>query len=343
MNISIKTNNGLLRKDLRLMTRLFLAVTLFLVSSCSEHDKNSSEKVPNINVNTEKIDSPSLIVLGNVQDAGSPHMGCKKDCCKDLFENPDKNRMVVSLGLVDPLNKGCWMIEASPDFPRQAKMLKSYCPFNDKETPDGIFLTHAHIGHYIGLMYLGKEAMNADQVPIYAMTRMKGFLIQNGPWSQLFKINNIRINNIDDQETVELSSNLNITPFLVPHRDEYSETVGYHIQGPNKSALFIPDIDKWSKWNLSIVDEIKNVDYAFIDATFYDAEEINNRDISEIPHPFVIESMELFSEFSNVDKAKIYFIHLNHTNPLLNRDSPQAKLVMKNGFKIAQPKQIFKL
>ena len=70
----------------------------------------------------------------------------------------------------------------------------SYCPFNDKETPDGIFLTHAHIGHYIGLMYLGKEAMNADQVPVYAMTRMKGFLIQNGPWSQLLKINNIRIN-----------------------------------------------------------------------------------------------------------------------------------------------------
>lgn len=339
----MKINNNLSIRLQKFINRLLIVFTMFIAYSCLEHEENVADKVQNTNNKIKDISSPSLIVLGNVQDAGSPHMGCKKDCCKEVFQNPDKNRMVVSLGLVDPENKKCWMIEASPDFPRQAKILKSYCPFNDKETPDGIFLTHAHIGHYIGLMYLGKESMNANQVPIYAMTRMKGFLIQNGPWSQLFKINNIKINNIDDQKTIKLSSNFKITPFLVPHRDEYSETVGYHIQGPNKSALFIPDIDKWNKWNLSIVDEIKNVDYAFIDATFYDAKEINNRDISEIPHPFVIESMDLFSEFSKKDKAKVYFIHFNHTNPLLEIDSQQAKLVMKNGFNIAQAKQIFKL
>ena len=339
----MRINSSPFKINNKLITRLFILCNFFILTSCAESKDNSFEKKKKTNAKTQELTSPSLIVLGNVQDAGSPHMGCNKDCCKELFENPDKNRMVVSLGLVDPENKKCWMIEASPDFPRQAKILKSYCSFNDKETPDGIFLTHAHIGHYIGLMYLGKEAMNANQVPIYAMTRMKGFLIQNGPWSQLFKIKNIKINNIDDNQTISISSNFKITPFLVPHRDEYSETVGYHIQGPNKSALFIPDIDKWNKWNLSVVDEIKKVDYAFIDATFYDSKEINNRDISEIPHPFVIESMELFSEFSNKDKAKVHFIHFNHTNPLLDIDSPQAKLVMKNGFNIAQAKQIFKL
>ena len=326
-----------------MINRASLIFIAFIILSCSENKTASNKDAENTNKTSSNITSTSLIILGNVQDAGSPHMGCKKDCCKNLFKNPDKDRMVVSIGLIDPQNKGSWMIEASPDFPRQAKILKSYCPFNDKETPDGIFLTHAHIGHYIGLMYLGKEAMNADQVPVYAMTRMKGFLIQNGPWSQLLKINNIRINNINDQQTKSLSTNLQITPFLVPHRDEYSETVGYHIQGPNKNALFIPDIDKWNKWNKNIIDEIKQVDYAFIDATFFDANEINNRDISQIPHPFVVESMELFKNFSEKEKAKIHFIHLNHTNPLLNSSSPQFKLVLKNGFNIALPQQIFPL
>ncbi len=286
---------------------IFTTILLALLSwSCSSNNKSSE-----FNKSEESyLESPNIIVLGNVQDAGSPHMGCVKECCKDLFENPDKNRMVACLGISDPISKQSWMIEATPDFPRQAKILKNHCSFNKKEYPDGIFLTHAHIGHYSGLMYLGKESMNSKNVPVYAMTRMKGFLLKNGPWSQLVNIKNFKILNIDHRENLKLSNTISIEPFLVPHRDEFSETVGYKITGPNKSALFIPDIDKWGKWNSSIVNEIENVDYAFIDATFFNKKEINNRDISEIPHPFVIETMELFKNLSTTTKNKIYFIHL---------------------------------
>ena len=315
---------------IRLIITLYV---LFLVSCGSNFNNNSKGK----------IQSPSIVILGNVQDGGSPHMGCDKLCCKKLFKNPDKDRMVVSLGLVDPYENKSWMIEATPDFPRQAKLLKNYCSINQKETPDGIFITHAHIGHYIGLMYLGKEAMNSNKVPVYAMTRMKGFLMMNGPWSQLMKMSNIRFNNINNERTIRLSKQFKITPFLVPHRDEFSETVGYKIKGPLKSALFIPDIDKWGKWNKDIVEEIKKVDYAFIDGTFYNEKEINNRDISQIPHPFVIESMEMFKDFSKTEKAKVYFIHLNHTNPLLDKNSPESIKVKNAGFNIARPNQIFTL
>jgi len=149
-------------------------------------------------------------------------MGCEKPCCLGLFENPEPNRKVVSLGLVDPLEKKYWLVEASPDFITQCRELKITSGFEHAKSPDGIFLTHAHIGHYTGLMYLGKESYNSRSVPVFAMTRMKGFLIKNGPWSQLFKLNNIKINNINHQEEIKLSNNLSITPFLVPHRDEFS-------------------------------------------------------------------------------------------------------------------------
>ena len=313
-----------------------LVLILFFLLSCNESPKHI-EKSPPVSQKT------SIVILGTIQDAGSPQIACTKDCCKELFDKPNNTRQVVSLGVYDAATNKKYLFEATPDLPRQLKYLIQYGGKSEKEVPDGVFLTHAHIGHYTGLMYLGKEAMSADRVPVYAMPKMKEFLETNGPWSQLVSENNIIIKPLKDNETIELSNLLKVTPFIVPHRDEYSETVGYHIQGPNKSALFIPDIDKWEKWNKSIIEEIKNVDYAFLDATFYDGVELNNRDISQIPHPFVIESIEKFKDLSEVEKRKIIFIHFNHTNPILNPNSSKAKKVIESGFRIAKFHDVFEL
>ena len=167
------------------------------------------------------------------------------------------------------------------------------------------------------------------------MPRMKKFLETNGPWSQLVDLKNINLTQLHNKSIFSLDKELKVTPFEVPHRDEFSETVGYLIKGPLKSALYIPDIDKWYKWETSIIDKIKEVDYALIDATFYDEKEINYRDISEIPHPFVIESMELFKHLDKKERSKIYFIHLNHTNPLLNSSSEEFRNVMSKGYNVA--------
>lgn len=312
---------------------LRLLIPFFLFVCCKGEKEN-----PSISMEAPRQQSTgvSLVLLGTVQDAGSPHIACKKDCCAGLFEKPNPNRKVVSLGVIDNKSEKTFLFEATPDITSQLKHLKSLAPWKTKELPDGIFLTHAHIGHYTGLMYLGKEATNASKVPVYAMPKMEGFLNNNGPWSQLVSGANIHIQTLQNQEELVLTKQLSIIPFTVPHRDEYSETVGYKIIGPNKSALFIPDIDKWEKWETSIVSEIAMVDYAFLDATFYDGEEINTRDISQIPHPFVVESMGLFSSLSASEKQKIHFIHFNHTNPLLQEDSPQSLYVTDSGFQIAR-------
>jgi pyrroloquinoline quinone biosynthesis protein B len=122
----------------------------------------------------------------------------------------------------------------------------------------------------------------------------------------------------------------------VPHRDEYSETVGFLIKVNKKKVLFIPDINKWQTWDRSITDYIKKVDVAFLDATFFKDGEIVGRPMSEIPHPFVEESMVLFKNLPKKDKQKVYFIHFNHTNPLLIAGSDAQKTVVKNGFNVAK-------
>ncbi len=285
----------------------------------------------------------SLVILGTVQDGGSPHIGCTRNCCKDLFGHPEKRRSVVSLGIIDPQNKKKYMFECTPDFPIQSKKLSDYASFDSTEMPDGIFLTHAHIGHYSGLMYLGKEAIDASSIPVYVMPRMKKFIESNGPWSQLVHNNNILVHPLVHNQKIKLTSNISVTPITVPHRDEYSETVGFIIEGSSKKILFIPDIDKWEKWNEDIINVIANVDFAFIDGTFYDGAELNNRDMAEIPHPFIIESMKLFGDLSASEKSKIYFTHFNHTNPALDSTSNEFKLILQNGFRIVHKDLLIKL
>jgi len=276
-----------------------------------------------------------MIVLGNLQDGGSPHAGCKRDCCRDFFDHPASDRKVVSLGIYDRANRQTYLFEATPDLPAQMKMLHTFASDSVGEAPNGIFLTHAHVGHYAGLIHLGKEAMDTRGVNVYAMPRMKNYLETNGPWSQLVSRNNIAIQALQDGQPVRNGS-LEVTPLLVPHRDEYSETVGYKIRGPKKTALFIPDIDKWEKWNKDIVQEISRVDYAFLDATFYDASELPGRKMEDIPHPFIVESMAKFDTLPARERSKIYFIHLNHTNPAILPDSPASLEIQRRGYQVAR-------
>jgi pyrroloquinoline quinone biosynthesis protein B len=303
--------------------KIFSLICLLLLFLSCDQNKPSSDK------NIKK--SVEITVLGTVQDGGMPHLGCRKSCCKNYFEKGYSKKRVVSLGLSDNKKNKNFIFEASPDISIQ---LHDFLENNAKKL-DGIFITHAHIGHYSGLMHLGREVSNTFKTPLYLMPKMTDFISSNGPWEQLVKLKNVELKNLFHKKEEKLSENIRVIPFRVPHRDEYSETVGFRIIGPNKSVLFIPDIDKWDKWDISIKKLISEIDYAFLDGTFYDSKEINNRDISEIPHPFVIESLELFKDLKKTDKNKIYFIHLNHTNPLLNSKSKEYQHVISSGYNVA--------
>jgi pyrroloquinoline quinone biosynthesis protein B len=312
-------------------------LALLFFNSCKETAVKESVKVK------ELPSGVQLIILGTVQDAGSPQIGCEKECCAGLFSNPDPSRKIVSLGLIDSRNQKRYLFEATPDIETQLHSLNLAAGVPTGKMPDGIFLTHAHIGHYTGLMSLGKEAVNASGIPVFAMPRMKEFLRSNGPWSQLVSQNNINLMELMPDSLLVLTPGISVKPIKVPHRDEYSETVGFEIRGPEKKVLFIPDIDKWDRWELSIEEKIAEVDYAFLDATFYSGTEMDMRDISEIPHPFVIESMARFRSLPPLERQKIRFIHFNHTNPLLSGAEQARDTVISEGYHIAQYLEKFDL
>ena len=283
-------------------------------------------------------DRPYVVVLGIAQDGGAPHAGCEKSCCIELWDSGKKER-VSSIGIVNPLTKQSWLFDATPDFPSQYRILTE----NHNTELVGIFLTHAHMGHYTGLLHLGREVMGKKNVPVYAMSRMKEFLETNGPWSQLVTLKNINLKLIENNKDIKIGEQLFIEPFLVPHRDEYSETVGYRIIGKEKSLAFIPDIDKWEKWHGSIFQLVLNTDILLLDGTFYSQNEIPHRNMAEIPHPFIIESMETLSELNSENRSKVHFIHFNHSNPAIKDNSPAYHTIKSKRFNLAREGDRFNL
>lgn len=275
-----------------------------------------------------------ITVLGVAQDAGFPQINCSKLCCQSFYTGEEDKKLVSCLGLVDLQEDKKWIFDATPDVTAQLEKLK-VDHLDNNHIVNGVFLTHAHIGHYTGLMQFGREAMGAKNIPVFAMPKMKKFIENNQPWKQLVALKNIDLKLLKNDSTIVLNSNLKVTPIIVPHRDELSETVGYKIEGQEKSALFIPDINKWHIWEKNIVDEVKKVDYAFLDATFFKDGEIP-RPMSEIPHPFIEETMELFKNETITTKSKIYFIHLNHSNPTLKDHHPVKDSIENLGFKFAK-------
>jgi len=327
---------------LLMVLKYFVVIIVFLLSTCV--DVQNTLPLPPSNedsflvdflgnsISSSSLRTPYVVVLGIAQDAGFPQIGCEKEQCKRYWQGEVGPRHASSIALVDPSNQSTWIFDATPDIKYQLQALKHQVPGYSLE---GIFLTHAHIGHYTGLMQLGHEAMGAKEVPVFAMPKMANFLKSNGPWSQLVNYRNIILNGLQADRPTFLTSELSVTPFLVPHRDEYSETVGYKIQHGETSLLYIPDINKWELWEKSIEEEILKVDYALLDGTFYDSSELPGRDMSEIPHPFIQESIQRFSKLGPTEKQKIIFTHFNHTNPLI-LDNPERDDVISLGYRVAE-------
>jgi pyrroloquinoline quinone biosynthesis protein B len=260
---------------------------------------------------------PYAVVLGIAQDGGYPQAGCTRPDCIAAWRDPSKRRRVASLGIVDPVSNERWIIDATPDFPSQLHDLGG-------TPPTGILLTHAHIGHYLGLAHLGREVMGTKGVRVYAMPRMREFLERNGPWSQLVTLKNISLVTLADRQEIQLNERITVTPLRVPHRDEFSETVAFLVRGPSRSVLWLPDIDKWEKWETPLESILERVDVAYLDGTFFTAGELPGRDLREIPHPLISETVARLAGSPLLGKVR--FIHLNQSNPLLRE--PRSGIVV---------------
>lgn len=259
------------------------------------------------------------ILLGTAQDGGVPQVGCSCPNCTAAHHDPTRRQLVACLGLVDRGAGQAWLIDATPDLPEQVHTLQERAPGFPL---GGILLTHAHVGHYAGLIYLGREAWNTAGLPLYVSPRTAAFLRQNAPWSQLVQMGNVDLRLLTPGGEVSLTPRLHVTPVTVPHRAEFTDTLAYLVRGPARRLFYCPDIDAWERWEHDLRAFVAGVDVALLDATFCSAAELPGRDLSQVPHPLAADTARRLAGVA----CDVRLIHLNHSNPLLQAGRRSAEL-----------------
>ena len=284
-------------------------------------------------------------VLGIAQDGGLPHAACQCDQCQAARGDPARASDVSCVAIVVPEKEQVYLIDATPDIATQLSALgdvrRPLAGGVDRAPVDGVFLTHAHMGHYLGLAYFGYEAIACKDLPVWATPRMAGFLRNNAPWDQLVRLGNIALREVIASTAIDVYEGLSLTPISVPHRGEYTDTVGYRIQGTQATVLYIPDTAPWSRVNPPLEELVEGVDVAILDATFYSRAELPGRELSEIGHPLLVDTMDRLQARVDAGVLSVYFTHLNHSNPALNPESEASREIRRRGFHVAQTGQEF--
>jgi pyrroloquinoline quinone biosynthesis protein B len=286
---------------------------------------------------------PYVVVLGTAQDGGLPHASCTCPQCAAARRNPKLHRAVASLAIIVPATGRRFLIDATPDLREQLAMLPTVGPHPvgsvDRRPLDGVLLTHAHIGHYLGLAYFGFEAIHASHLPVMATPRMAAFLRANAPWSRLVARDEIDLAETPPGVAFALDDGVRITPFLVPHRDEDSDTVGYMIEGPHHTIAYVPDTDRWDTWSRQAHEALEASDTLLFDGTFYSAGELPGRDPATIAHPLMVATMDRLADSVRSGRLRALFTHLNHSNRALDAGGAERRAIEARGFAVADDGQ----
>lgn len=293
-------------------------------------------------------DEIHALVLGSVQDAGFPQVGCYTERCnagRELHAE-GRGRYVSSLALVEPNGERFYLVDATPNITRQVDLIQD--PAFRQQTAerrpfDGIFLTHAHIGHYTGLAVLGTEGMGIRDTPVYCTEAMAEFLSSNQPWQLMVEQERIVPRPLGVDRWHRMDEHLDVQLWKVPHRDEFADTVAFVFRGPESSLLYLPDINSWTAWDRDVADAVATVDVALLDGTFWSMDELPGRSIEDIPHPLMTQTMEALQGVVDRDAARVLFTHLNNSNPALDENGPQRANVERRGFEIAREGMRFSL
>jgi pyrroloquinoline quinone biosynthesis protein B len=288
------------------------------------------------------------LVLGSVQDAGFPQVGCYTERCNEgrALHAAGRGRFVSSLALVEPQEERFYLVDATPDITRQLDLITDPA-FRQRAAArrpfDGIFLTHAHIGHYTGLAVLGKEGMGIRETPVYCTEAMAAFLASNQPWQLMVEQGRLDLRPLAIDRWHRIDEHLDVQLWKVPHRDEFADTVGFVFRGPSSSLLYLPDINAWRAWDRDVAEAVAGVDVALLDGTFWSMDELPGRSVEDIPHPLMTQTMDALQEVVDQDKSRVLLTHLNNSNPALDDGGPQQAEVARRGFEIAREGMRFPL
>ena len=290
----------------------------------------------------------SVTILGTAQDGGIPQAGCSCERCNEAHKDLKLRKYPVSLGIIGT-DGSKHIIEVTKNLSEQLMIWSTNG--NELFIPETVSITHLHLGHVEGIGQFGKPVMASKEVDVFLSHKNKNIFDERSDIKLMIEENNIRTHAKNFNQLFEpmQGCGFSLQFISIPHRSELGDTAAIIIKGNKRNILFMPDQDSWketleyySKENIREFLKMFDINEALIDGTFWSMEELPGRNISEIPHPTIQDSLKLLGKRMEND-PRISFLHLNHSNPVNDIGSKQRKIVEENGWRVSEIGDVLKL
>jgi pyrroloquinoline quinone biosynthesis protein B len=251
-----------------------------------------------------------------------------------------------------------FLLNASPDVREQLDCLPAAIPAGVRHVPvEGIVLTDAELDHTLGIALLRE----ARHLQLFATSAVKLILEHDSrilPVTQAFA--RVDVHEMQLERATPLRyrngepSGVTVEPFVVPAgppRYARSESAGHTVgltlvdEESGGSCAYVPGCGELDE---NLVERLGAVDLVLFDGTFWTDDEltslgIGDRRAREMDHQPISGSGGTLTRLAPLARPRKVYTHINNTNPILLRDSPERATVERAGLSVGEDGMSFSL
>jgi pyrroloquinoline quinone biosynthesis protein B len=285
------------------------------------------------------VSAYKIKILGTSAGGGLPQWNCNCDNCNNARNDIIPSRMQSSIAISNGVE---WtLINASPDINRQInENLISHSDNIRDNRIANIILVDGQLDHTMGLLNIRE----GNPLKIFCTQTVHKQISEEFPIIKI--LDNFCGTNVTEIQTkvpfIPIAGIMIIPIDIESNAPKYSKlrdnkrdgsNIGLVILTETKSLFYAPGLLKVTEDILTI---FQNVDHILIDGTCWTNNELVTANISsstasDMGH---INQLELLEHLKNVSATKT-LIHINNTNPILNPESDQYKILMDAGIKVS--------
>ena len=270
-------------------------------------------------------------ILGSAAGGGLPQWNCA--CVNCVAARAGKigpqTQSSIAIGVDSQKFQSWWLINASPDLPRQIESATQLQPRgnNSRNTPiAGVFLTNADIDHALGVLLLRQQE---KPLVVYATDETRTALA----WLDRALA---RFCGIEWRTVIPKFQSFDST--LAFRAIELPESIAFQFRDDTsgRTALFAPSVGSLTE---QLRDAVHTSDLVMFDGTFWSNEELGRvrpgaRRAREMNHLPINDGS--FDVLRQSPARRKFYIHINNTNPILMPGSRERVQVEQAGIEVAR-------
>ncbi|GLY65531.1 pyrroloquinoline quinone biosynthesis protein PqqB [Amycolatopsis taiwanensis] len=283
--------------------------------------------------------------LGAAAGGGYPQWNCACPGCRRARRHPETASLHASLAVSGDGTRW-YLLNATPDVHHQIAATPFLHPGpGPRDTPvAGVLLSDAEFDHTIGLLILRE----GSPLTVYGTAPVLGTLANDFPVRDLLAdYAALSWHEIESGVGFDLDGRLRVTAFPTGRKppryvrepkafDDWE--VAYHLRDTvtGGTAVYAPTVPRWDE---DFAAWAEAVDCVMVDGTFFTDDEMprvsgGTRTARDMGHLPIGGEHGSLTRLAQLPAKRKVFTHINNTNPILDRTSPEHALITSMGIEV---------